>query len=81
MLFAYIGPETMYPVASIIAALMGVFMMFGRNVTGFCRRMFRRVWPGPQRKPVTSVSQNVTTGVSQTPGESLADKPEAPSAI
>ena len=32
MLFAYIGPETMMPVASIIAAVTGVFMMFGRSI-------------------------------------------------
>ena len=32
MLFAYLGPETMMPVASIVAAVVGVVMMFGRNV-------------------------------------------------
>ena len=32
MLFAYFGPETMMPVASVIAATVGVMMMFGRNV-------------------------------------------------
>jgi hypothetical protein len=81
MLFAYIGPETMMPVASIIAAVAGVFMMFGRNVMGFCRGIVRRVWPGAQRKPVSTVSHTVATGVSQTPGEPLPDQPEAPSAI
>ena len=81
MLFSYIGPETMMPVASIIAAVAGVFMMFGRNVTGFCRRMLRRVWPGAQRKSVSTVSRTEATGVSQTPGEPLPDKPEAPSEI
>jgi hypothetical protein len=50
MLFAYIGPETMMPVASIIAAVVGVFMMFGRTVLMFGRRVVRRVWPGAKRK-------------------------------
>ncbi len=81
MLFSYIGPETMMPVASIIAAVAGVFMMFGRNVMGFCRGMVRRILPGSQRKPVPSVSQSVATGVSQTPGDSLPENPEAPPAI
>jgi hypothetical protein len=52
MLFAYIGPETMMPVASVIAAVAGVFMMFGRSVVGFGRGLLRRVWPGSGRKPV-----------------------------
>jgi hypothetical protein len=52
MLFAYIGPETMMPVASVIAAAAGVFMMFGRSVVGFSRGLLRRVWPGSGRKKV-----------------------------
>ena len=81
MLFSYIGPETMMPVASIIAAVAGVFMMFGRSVTGFCRRMVRSLFPGAPRKTVSRVSDGVTTGVSQTAGESLPEKPEAASEI
>ena len=42
MLFAYLAPDVMWPVASIIAAGAGVVMMFGRNVMGYCRRMVRR---------------------------------------
>jgi hypothetical protein len=53
MLFAYIGPETMMPVASVIAAVAGVFMMFGRSVVGFGRGLVRRVWPGSGRTKVT----------------------------
>ena len=43
MLFSYIGPETMMPVASVIAAVAGVFMMFGRSVDRVRPR------PGPPR--------------------------------
>jgi hypothetical protein len=53
MLFAYIGPETMMPVASVIAAVAGVFMMFGRTVVGVGRGLVRRILPGPPRRPVT----------------------------
>jgi hypothetical protein len=53
MLFSYIGPETMMPVASVIAAVAGVFMMFGRNVVGFGRGLVRRIWPGSSPKVVT----------------------------
>ncbi len=67
MLFAYIGPETMYPVASVIAATAGVFMMFGRNVVGFGRGLLRRVWPGSARRPVAK------------PSTESAEKPDSPS--
>jgi hypothetical protein len=53
MLFAYIGPETMMPVASVIAAAVGVFLMVGRNIVDFGRGLVRRVSPGPDRKKVT----------------------------
>jgi hypothetical protein len=52
MLFAYIGPEVMMPVASVICGAVGVMMMFGRNIVGYCRGMVRRVWPGSGRKKV-----------------------------
>lgn len=52
MLFAYIGPETMMPVASVVAAVAGVFMMFGRSVVGFGRGLVRRIVPGSAPKPV-----------------------------
>jgi hypothetical protein len=50
MLFAYIGPETMMPVASIVAAVTGVVMMFGRNILVFGRGIIRRVRPQPKPK-------------------------------
>jgi ABC-type tungstate transport system substrate-binding protein len=50
MVFAYFGPETMMPVASVVCAAVGVAMMFGRNVVYFSRNVVRRVWPGPRRR-------------------------------
>jgi hypothetical protein len=50
MLFAYFGPETMMPVASVIAAVAGVAMMFGRNILLFGRNIVRRIRPGSGRK-------------------------------
>ena len=50
MLFAYFGPETMMPVASIFAAAVGVVLMFGRNVLDVGRGLVRRVWPRPRQK-------------------------------
>ncbi len=50
MLLAYIGPETMMPVASIVAAAVGVILMFGRNVAMFGRGVARRLLPKPKQK-------------------------------
>ena len=43
MLFAYFGPETMMPVASIFAAAVGVVMLFGRNILLVGRSMVERL--------------------------------------
>jgi hypothetical protein len=50
MIFAYFGPETMMPVASVVVACVGVFLMFGRSVVAFGRNLIRRVRPGSGRK-------------------------------
>ena len=43
MLLAYMGPETMMPLASAVAAVVGVILMFGRSVTYMARNVVRRV--------------------------------------
>ncbi|HEY0304810.1 MAG TPA: hypothetical protein VGC44_07545 [Longimicrobiales bacterium] len=40
MLLIYIGPETLMPVASAIAAVAGVIMMFWRRLVAFTRARF-----------------------------------------
>jgi hypothetical protein len=63
MIFAYFGPETMMPLASIFAAAVGVFLMFGRNVMSIGRGMIRRVWRRPSEK-MTAPAQAPETGKS-----------------
>ena len=44
-LFGYIGPETLLPLTSILAAIGGVFVMFWNTIrrsTGWCLNLFRR---------------------------------------
>jgi hypothetical protein len=41
VLFAYFGPETMMPLTSIAATVVGLFLMFGRNSLRMVLRMFR----------------------------------------
>jgi len=45
-LFAYVGPETVLPVASFLASIVGVLLIFGRNTWALAKRsvlfLFRR---------------------------------------
>ncbi len=50
MLFAYFGPETMAPVASIVAASIGVAMMFGRNILIMGRSFLRKLRPRERQR-------------------------------
>jgi hypothetical protein len=43
MLFAYVGPETMLPLASILTGAVGVLLMFGRSIMAMGRKMIRGV--------------------------------------
>jgi hypothetical protein len=42
MIFAYFGPETVLPLTSIVAAALGVVMMFGRNSFRFAMMLGKR---------------------------------------
>ena len=50
---AYLGPETMLPMTSVIAGIVGFVMMFGRNTWRLCSSTFRRLTSktGPDPKP------------------------------
>lgn len=39
--FAYVGPETILPVTSALAAIAGVFLAMGRSVKGVFALAFR----------------------------------------
>jgi hypothetical protein len=41
VLLAYFGPETVLPMTSVIATVVGLFMMFGRNTIHFLFRWRR----------------------------------------
>ena len=37
----YVGPETLMPLASALAAVVGVLLMFWRKTVGICRASYR----------------------------------------
>ena len=41
MLLAYLGPETMLPMTSVVAGVAGFFMMFGRKAVEMAMGIFR----------------------------------------
>jgi hypothetical protein len=43
-IFAYFSPETLLPVGSIVATVLGVVMMLGRGSLRFFIRSFRRLF-------------------------------------
>jgi hypothetical protein len=49
-ILAYLGPETMLPMTSVVAGAAGVLMMFGRSSLRWFTGTVRRF--GPPAKPV-----------------------------
>jgi hypothetical protein len=47
----YLGPETIMPITSVLAAVVGVVLIFWRHLTITVRSSFRRLF---NRKPVYS---------------------------
>lgn len=50
MLFAYFGPETVLPLTSTLAAVLGFVLMFGRRLGLFATVAFRAVARRLRRK-------------------------------
>ena len=42
VIFAYLGPETVLPMTSAVAGLVGVVMLFGRSSLRWAKRTFQR---------------------------------------
>lgn len=51
MLFAYFGPETVLPLTSVVAAVVGVLMMFGQRALHLAKWAIRRAMGGRRGAP------------------------------
>ena len=47
----YLGPETLMPLASILAAIVGFFLMFWRVIFKFFKTVYRKVRGIPNEVP------------------------------
>jgi hypothetical protein len=54
--FLYIGPETIMPLASILAAIVGVLLIVWRYVVGFLRKVIRYIVDGCTGKMVSDAA-------------------------
>jgi len=73
MFLAYLGPETMLPMTSVLAAVAGVLMMLGRNswlwLAGVARRL--APWPVARPKPVVRIRRIGTGPMIRTAAETM----------
>lgn len=63
-LLAYIGPETMLPLASFFAAALGIILMFWKFIFRLIRRMFTAIFRLFFRK---QKNKNANTSVPSNP--------------
>lgn len=47
----YLGPETLMPLASILAAIAGFFLMFWRTILKFIKKTVRKMRGLPEEAP------------------------------
>lgn len=47
----YLGPDTLMPLASILAAVAGFFLMFGRVIFKFAKKTYRKMRGLPDEVP------------------------------
>ena len=69
----YMGPETIMPLASILAAVVGIILIFWRFITAFFRRIFHKI-TGRKDEPILPepempVVESAITDPNQKPEE------------
>ena len=75
---AYLGPETMLPMTSVLAAAAGFVMMFGRKVLDVTRAIFRRQPTSPSTgAPAATASRTRARGHRPTGSRPVAASPVA----
>ncbi len=71
LLFAYFVPESMLPLTSVMATIVGVFLMFGRNGLRIVKRVIRlRSRASGQKHPAPRPHLRATSGAGAERGRS-----------
>jgi len=58
LVFLYLGPETVLPLASIVATIIGVVLMFWRSLFKLIRKPFKRL--SRKQEPQDSQGPEIT---------------------
>ena len=74
VVFLYLGPETVLPVASFIAGIIGVLLMFWRYIVRFIRKTLKRVFSSKSAYDDSSSIENVDVP-NQSPHQGNAEQP------
>lgn len=67
-MFAYFGPETLMPLTSIFAAVIGVFLMFGKNTFRLIAGLFGnlgRIFRKGSKVPAPHVGQEGSSALER----------------
>ena len=74
LLFAYFGPETVLPMTSFIATIIGCSMMFGRFFLRHIVRYGRMLWLWPRRRvmPVGRYYRGPHTALTEVADEAMS---------
>jgi hypothetical protein len=67
MLYGYLGPDTFLPLTSIIAAVAGGVLMFGRNLMALVRGVLRRSPGSPPTPSSRQRSERLRAGAAGAP--------------
>jgi hypothetical protein len=74
LFFAYFGPETVLPMTSFVATVVGCGMMFGRfflrHIIHFCRMVWQ--WPRRGAVPAAHYYRGPHTGRTEVADEAMA---------
>ena len=73
MIFAYLGPETMLPMTSVLAGVVGFFMMFGRKMVEVVTSVFRKKAASPAPK-TRARGHRPSSSRSMTPSQRSANE-------
>jgi hypothetical protein len=74
-IFAYIGPDAMLPMTSVIATIVGLTLMFGRYVFQKLARVCRMIAPRPVQRALRNHlrPRRGKAAMRQVAGEARAD--------
>lgn len=56
----YLGPETLMPLASVLAAIAGFFLLFWRLIVKFFKTLYRKIRGLPDETPPDMDSEDPT---------------------